>query len=86
MSFQNRTNVKSSRKRKRCYWCGEWIEIGVPCVARAGVFEGVFCHDRVHVECDKASREWWTKYNRFGDEGPEEGSMKRGSTEPKYEQ
>jgi hypothetical protein len=86
MSFESRTNIKSCRKPKRCYWCGEWIEAGEPCVARAGVWEGDFYSDRVHPECDKATGDWWKTFGKHEYEGPEEGSMKRGSTEPKHEQ
>ena len=87
MSFQSERDVKHNRKRKRCYWCFEWLEVGQPCVVHSGVWDGEFYTSRFHPECSAAVPLWWKKDGiSYDDEFPEEGSMKRGSTEPKYEE
>jgi hypothetical protein len=80
--FHNVKKILASGKAKRCYWCCEMIEAGSPKVTTSGVWEGDFYHSNFHPECYVASEQWLTKYR--DDEFPDEGSMLRGSTEPKY--
>ncbi len=84
MDFTNCELIKKPRKRKHCYWCNEWCEIGEPRVNISGMFEGDFFHDHYHPECKEAWSQWW-KVNWRDGEGPEEGSMIRGSVELKEE-
>ncbi len=83
MSFFQVTRVKSSRKPCRCYWCGERIEVGQPKTTTATVFEGDFQATNVHPECFEALKLWQDE-NRGEEYWPDEGTMKRGSTEDKY--
>ena len=48
------TMVKKTRKRHRCEWCPEWIEVGQAAMNRAYVWEGEFHHGYLHPECWEA--------------------------------
>ena len=50
--------IKASRKRHRCQWCSEFIEIGQPKTTESGVFEGDFFFRRTHPECYEAQERW----------------------------
>ena len=50
--------IKSSRKRHRCQWCSEFIEIGQPKTTQAWVWEGDFNFRRTHPECHEAQEKW----------------------------
>lgn len=80
MSFINKTHVKSCRKPCRCFWCGEPIEIGQPKTTTATVFEGDFQASSFHPECYAALKQYG-KENPGYDYWPDEGTMKRGSTD-----
>ena len=82
MSFQTKTQVSTPRTRKRCYWCGEWCDIGQPRVVIAGKWEGDFFTSVYHPGCSAGRSEWW-RLNKMEYEGPEEHSMQRGSHRPK---
>ena len=50
--------IKSSRKRHRCQWCSDFIEIGQPKTTQAWVWEGDFNFRRTHPECHEAQEKW----------------------------
>ena len=55
MGYQDiETTRPKARKGHRCIWCGEQIAIGEKYVARAYRFEGYFCRDALHLECEDA--------------------------------
>jgi hypothetical protein len=83
MSFQNRTEIKRTRRTRQCDWCGEKINEGDPSVTHQGKHEGDFYHGRYHPECDEAIARWWKAYGRH-DEFPED-QMNRGGIEEKGE-
>jgi len=84
MSFFTVTQVKATRKPCRCYWCFEHIEVGQPKTTTATVFEGDFQATDFHPECFDALRAWQKlPENKHEYEWPDQGEMKRGSTEPK---
>ena len=84
MSFESKSIVKNPVKQKRCYWCGEWCEIGQPRVNTAGVWDGDFYSNQYHPECNDARSKWWS-LNRMEYFSPEEGTMIRGSLEWRVE-
>lgn len=61
--FVATTPIKASRKRRRCDWCGEWIEIGEPAVKAAGIYEGDFTWSKFHTECAAAWETWHDEYD-----------------------
>lgn len=82
MSFFTVTHVKACRKRSRCYWCGEHIEVGQPKTTTATVFDGDFQDNNFHPECFEALERW--QLAEPGEEyWPDYGSMKRGTIEEK---
>ena len=78
MSFCNVTEVKACRKKKRCQWCVELIEVGQPKIYVSAIWEGDFFTSHFHPECWKALDEW---QDRTKEEEWPEGPMKRGSSE-----
>ena len=87
MSFYSIKQVQSARKKCRCYWCGESVNIGEPKTATATVWEGDFHSDSFHPECHDALKAWQNlPANKHEDEWPEQWSMQRGSTLEKGEQ
>jgi len=87
MSFYCTKAIKATRKKCRCYWCGEPINIGEPKTTTALVWEGDFHADNFHPECHDALVVWHNlPANKHEDEWPEQGSMQRGSTLQKGEQ
>jgi hypothetical protein len=83
MSFYSTRKIKAVRKARHCYWCGEMVEVGQPAVKSAGYGED-FWSSTMHPECDEAHAAWWKKIGYGADYGPEEHSMKRGSTEERH--
>lgn len=84
MSFHSTKNVKRAMKAKKCYWCGHYCERGDPRSVHVGVWEGDFYSIVYHPECSAALTAWWQlpgNRRHYYDEGPEEHSMIRGSTE-----
>jgi hypothetical protein len=79
-TFQHQS-VKKSRKRRRCDWCGELIDIGQPYDSYRFATSGNAGTARMHPECLEAS----------GDVAKQEGGwfewdlgeFRRGSTEPR---
>jgi hypothetical protein len=79
-TFQHQS-VKKSRKRRRCDWCGELIDVGQPYDSYRLVASGNACTVRMHPECLEAS----------GEVAKQEGGwfewdfceFRRGSTEPR---
>jgi hypothetical protein len=55
--FYNLTFIKRKKKRRRCMWCDEWIEVGSPAVHVAGNEEDMW-HGVLHPECYDATRRW----------------------------
>jgi len=53
-SFQHKS-VKKSRKRRRCDWCGETIEVGQPYNSYQFSTHGDASTVRMHPECLAAS-------------------------------
>ncbi len=51
MSFCHDRPVGAVRKARRCYWCGEMIEVGQPAVRSSGEHEGDFHCSYMHCEC-----------------------------------
>lgn len=45
------------RKRHKCCWCNEWIEVGHMARYRAYKWFGDFKSDYMHTECEEASGE-----------------------------
>jgi hypothetical protein len=77
MVLLKENTIKKSRVRKRCVWCGEWIEIGNSCIYRVYHFDGDFQQDRLHPECYDALYTYPDKYD-LQDDGFDEGTFKRG--------
>jgi len=79
-TFQHQS-VKKSRKRRRCDWCGEMIDVGQPYDSYRFVTFGDAGTVRMHPECLAAS----------GEVAKQEGGwfewdfceFRRGSTEPR---
>lgn len=69
---------RKARKKHRCIWCGEDIEIGETYSYWAGIFEGQFQSNHMHLECDKISS---SKENEYCQDGFEAYQYKRGSLE-----
>jgi len=87
MSLYSIKQIKSTRKKCRCYWCGGSINIGERKTATAIVWEGDFHSDSFHPECHEALKRWQNlPENKHDDEWPEPQSMQRGSTLEKGEQ
>lgn len=65
-----------ARKRHRCFFCDEWIEVGERYNRRTGINDGWWIM-HMHPECDKATSDWkdWD-YETF-----EQGSLQRGKDE-----
>lgn len=80
MSFHNETHVKSTRRTRRCDWCGELIHQGEQSVVHAGHYEGDFYRGRYHPECNAAIKRWWKAYGVRGSEFPDY-AMNRGGIE-----
>ena len=53
-SFFSDRDIKRTRKRHVCYWCGEHIKAGSSAVALAGVWDGDFWRGTMHPECRQA--------------------------------
>lgn len=84
MSFCTTRHVKSSRKIKDCYWCGQMILVGNPKVYISTLIEGDFSDVNLHPECFDASNRWQDR-NKFEDSWPEWATMERGTTKTKWE-
>ena len=68
--------VRSCRRRRRCYWCGEFIEIGQSLWKYVDLVDGEIADFVFHPECEEAHRTDPMEYDY--DEGPEEGGHYRG--------
>jgi len=75
--FWNETQVKRTRRNRRCGWCDTLILKGDPSTVVAGVFEGDFFKNRYHPECAAAIPLWYTANKCWGEEMPCE-PMERG--------
>ena len=69
------TPVKAIRKKRRCAWCGESMQVGEPAVKNSQVFEGEFNCFYLHPECSKALDE--SDFNEIMD-GWQPWEQKRG--------
>lgn len=67
-----------ARKRHRCAWCGEWIEVGEKHSKYVGKFEGDFQSWRVHDECKNYYEHLTAIDDRLCDEGFRPGDHSRG--------
>lgn len=67
------------RKRHRCEWCNEYIEIGEQSHYRAYVWEEGFQTGYMHKECKEAMDEYPNRYDL--EEGWMPGDFRRGSFE-----
>ena len=85
MSFHNETIIKSGRKNYRCDWCNERINKGEASLVACGTDGSDFYRSRYHPECAKAIIRYCRKYDAWGEELPETGSMNRGGTEERGE-
>lgn len=69
------------RKRHRCVWCGEYIEVGEPAQYRVYVYDDNFCSDHYHPDCWEALNTYpWDSH----DDGFDEFTFKRGSHDEKW--
>ena len=60
------TNVKRTRNKCRCDWCGEIVNSGEPSLSMAAVWDGDFSTTRYHPECHKAWQETdWQEYEEW---------------------
>ena len=60
-----------ARKRRRCEWCGESIEVGEVCILRKYKFDGDFNNCRQHPECHDAMQKsdlGWEQSFEFGEQ------------------
>ena len=71
------TTRPKARKKHQCFWCVELIFPGDQYVRQVGNFEGEFQSLAYHLECDKASGEW---FSANPGEPIGEGEFERGST------
>ena len=69
--------VKSSKKRHRCYWCGELITMFAPKITCKCVSDGKFYCQYYHPECQQAGLSF-----RREDLETMTCFFKRGTTEP----
>lgn len=46
-----RSGFIKPRKKHRCEWCAEWVELKERCFYRVYIFEGEFNHGWMHCEC-----------------------------------
>jgi len=72
-------SVKKSRKRRKCDWCGEAIEIGKPYDSYMWAAYGNTTRIIMHAECQAAAGELGTKEGGFVEWMT--GEFKRGSTD-----
>jgi hypothetical protein len=79
VSIGTTTHTKASRKAKRCWWCGEAINIGERKVSFRGLEDGEFYTLHYHPECHTAVYAFVLAVR--DEELPEPHIMKRGSTE-----
>jgi len=68
-----------TRKRHRCEWCNEWIDVNEYANYRVYIFSGDFNHGHMHLECNDAMNSNLTDIDP--DEGWSPGDFKRGSIE-----
>lgn len=64
--------IVKARKRRRCEWCPEWIEVGDECVVRTYKVDGELNNSRQHPECYEAMRKGrpvtWEDSFEFGEQ------------------
>lgn len=48
------SEARKSRKRRRCTWCGEWIEAGEAYIHERVIVEGDPSTNDLHPECSNA--------------------------------
>jgi hypothetical protein len=82
MSFCREQTIHSTRRKCRCFWCGEILLIGSVKIYTALVYEGDFFADNWHPECHEAMGRW-LKFQgyRGGGELPDKHTMQRGGIE-----
>ena len=51
--------VRKARKKHRCIWCGESINVSFTYVDERSVFDGAMQRHRWHPECLDSAREGW---------------------------
>lgn len=78
MSIETISNeTRKARKRRRCTWCGQWIEVGQTYIHERVKVEGDPATNDLHPECDDALRETARleggecTYNLYSEERPE---------------
>jgi hypothetical protein len=67
MSQTTETRQVKARKRHRCDWCGQHIEVGEIHPVYTAFFEGTATRIRMHAECRKAmdavtAKEGWIEW------------------------
>lgn len=81
MSFHSSIQIRKTRKRRPCQWCGESIDAGAAAWKHSGVWDGDFYHGYTHPECETAM------LSKEGRDATEDGYMpgefKRGTAEEK---
>lgn len=67
------SDIKKTKKKHRCIWCGGLIEAGQPAHVSAWIWEGDFQTGHYHPEC-------WSALNRseYSEDGFAEGEQPRG--------
>lgn len=76
--------LKMTRRQHCCHWCAEVIERRQPRVRVIARREGDSWSGLFHPECAAARKQWFPRYPK-GEQPPEEGTMQRGSVQPKQE-
>ncbi len=61
MSFRVDTPVAKCRKPRRCVWCDQMIDVGMPAVVVSGVGDDGFWAGKFHPECWRAEHTWWER-------------------------
>lgn len=82
--FWHETQVKRTRRNRRCHWCGELILKGEPSVVVASADGSEFFHARYHPECSEAITRYYRTHRCWGEEMPD-WLMNRGGIEEKGE-
>lgn len=61
--------IDRSRKKYRCVWCGEFIDIGSSYTRRIGVYEGELSSNPMHEECVREANKWnaddWEDFEHY---------------------
>ena len=71
-------------KRRRCEWCGEWLEAGERAVTRTYRFAGSLNDTRMHPECFEAMQQYYARSDVYADDSFDGYQMVRGKPASKW--